>query len=281
MIRARAAAAFLAALLALGAAAPAQDAGGGDAPKPEGKAPPEKTPEQILAEEVKAFVKQYEETFAKISEEEAVAGVAKMKAWYVDPKVGADERKAILKVFSAKIAPARGKETLQEHAAKALGEMGGDTCLGLLKFMVGNSMDMKVSPRNVIKAGLASMGKIAGTKADDVKFLTKLLKGDDDYIADVASALAGYVKTPGAIRRDIFEELLKRSEGVFSKSEANDSNAKRSWNIWGTEVIEAMKKLSGKAFEKPTEFRKWFNEKDEGGGKNPRSWPDPPATGSK
>jgi hypothetical protein len=137
-------------------------------------------------------------------------------------------------------------------------------------------MEQKVPVPNVVREGLAGLGKIASPRQGDVKFLTDLLKKDDEFIGDVARALAGYAGAKGVLRKDIFEELLKMSEGVFSKSEANDQPAKRRWNIWGTEVVEAMQKLTRQSYTKPTEFRSWLNKKEEGGGKNPRTWADAP-----
>jgi hypothetical protein len=257
----------------LGAAAPLAAAAPQDPPAK----PPEKTktPEELKAEEIKAYLKQYEEQLAKMTDEDAIAGIEKMKGWYVDPKVGEPEKTGIMKTFSGKVVKQK-REAYLEAACKALGDMGGDTSVGLLKYLVDSSLNQKSPIYNVARAGLAGLGKIASPKPGDVKFLTDLLKGKDEVIGDAARAIGGYAKAPGSVRHDLFEELLKRSEGTFSKSENNDNNAKRSWNIWGTEIVDSMKKLSKQNFEKPPEFRKWLNNKDEGGGKNPKTWADPP-----
>jgi hypothetical protein len=265
----------LALVLALAAGAPVAAAAPQDPPKAPVK---EKTPEELKAEEIKAFLKQYEEQLAKMTDADAIDGLEKMKGWYLDAKTGDDEKSAIMKTFSGKVVKQR-REAYLEAACKALGEMGGDTAVGLLKYLVDFSLNQKIVVSNVARAGLTGLGKIASPKQGDVKFLMDLLKGKDEFVGDVARAIGGYVKAPGAVRRDLFEELLKRSEGTFSKSEANDNNAKRSWNIWGTEIIDAMKKLTKQNFEKPPEFRKWLNNKDEGGGKNPRTWADAPDSG--
>ncbi len=264
-------------LALLGAASPPA----GAAPQDPPVKPPEKvkTPEELKAEEIRAFLKQYEEMLAKMTDEDAIGGLEKMKVWYLDPKVGEAEKGAIMKTFSAKVIKQRGREAYLEAACKALADMGGESAVGLLRYLVDFSLNQKTVISNVARAGLAGLGKLASTKPGDVKFLMDLLKGKDEFVGDVARAIGGYAKAPGAIRRDLFEELLKRSEGTFSKSEANDNNAKRSWNIWGTEIIDAMAKLSKQNFTKPPEFRKWLNNKDEGGGKNPRTWADPPDAG--
>lgn len=265
-------------LALLGAAAPLAAASPQDPPAK----PPEKvkTPEELKAEEIKAYIKQYEEQLSKMTDEDAIAGIEKLKGWYLDPKVGDGEKNAIMKVFSGKVVKQR-REAYLEAACKALADMGGDSAVGLLRYLVDFSLNQKTVISNVARAGLAGLGKLASQKPGDVKFLTDLLKGKDEFVGDVARAIGGYAGAAGSIRHDLFEEMLKRSEGTFSKSEANDNNAKRSWNIWGTEIIDSMKKLTKQNFEKPTEFRKWLNNKDEGGGKNPRTWADPPAGGGK
>ena len=207
-----------------------------------------------------------------MTDEDAIGGVEKLRGWYVNPETTEDIRKDILGAMK-KVCDQGKREPLVEAAAKALGEFG-EEAVGLLKFVTNKAVEAKVPSPGIVRAGLASLGRIASPKGDDVKFLTELLKKDDEFIGDAARALAGYAKGPGAIRRNIFEELLKMSEGVFSKSEANDQPAKRRWNIWGTEVVEAMQKVTKTSWTKPPEFRKWFNDKNEGGGKNPRTWAD-------
>lgn len=242
-----------------------------DEPKKEGEAREE--PRGPTEEEVKEYVKTYEDTLKKMTDADAIAGVGRLHAFYVHPGADDDVKKEVLGAFK-KVVDQRGRDALVEAAAKALGDFGEDA-VNLLKYVVDRAMNQKVPAPGVVRAGLASLGKIANPKPADVKFLTDLLKKDDEFIGDAARALAGYAKGPGVLRRDICEELLKMSEGVFSKSEGNDAKAKQRWNTWGTEVVEAMQKVSRTNFTKPPEFRKWLNEKGEGGGKNPRTWADP------
>ena len=253
--------------------APRKD--GGPAAKPPAAKPEEKPPEEVKPEEIEAFIKQYEEQLSKMTDEDAIAGIGKLKGWYLNPRVGEEGKKAILKVFQSKVVKVRGKEAYLEAAAKALGEMGGEEAIPLLRYLVESSLGQKIQVASVARAGIASLGRIASVKGDNVKYLTEKLKKEDEFIGDAARALAGYAKAPGAVRREIFEELLKMCEGVYSKSEANDVNMKRKWNIWGTEVVEAMQKVTGQNFTKPPEFRRWLNNKDPGGGKNPKTWADP------
>jgi hypothetical protein len=271
--------AFLVLGLAFGAlaapAARAQEAppaaGGGEKPAPE------QTPEEKKAEEVKAYLKTYEETLSKMTEPDAISGLNKLKGYYLDAQVHADQKKDIMTVFQTKVIRVKGKESYLEAACKALGEMGGDAAVGQLKFLVSDSLDKKVPVLKVARGGLEALGKIASPKPGDVKFLTDMVKkSDDDIVGDVAQALKGYGKAPGAVRKDIFEQLLLKTEGVYSKQENNDPNAKKQWTQWGTDAVDALKAVSRQNFAKPTEFRKWFNNKDAGGGKNPRTWADEP-----
>jgi hypothetical protein len=251
---------------------PAPKEGGTPATPP----PQEKTAEEKKAEEIKAFLKSYEEGLSKMADADAIAGIAKLKGYYVDPKVEPEQKKAVLKLFSEKVIKVRGKDAYLEAAAKALGDMGGDTPVAMLQYLVNYASNQKIQITSVVRAGLGALGKIASGKPSDVKFLTELLKGKDEFIGDAARALGGYAKAPGAIRHDVFEELLKMSEGVYSKSQANDNAAKRKWNIWGTEVIEAMKAVSHQNFADPVKFRAWLNDKGANGGKNPKAWADEP-----
>ena len=273
--------ALAAALLLVPATAVPQDAGAkppdakpADAKPAGGEKKAPEPPKPPTLEEVKEFCKQYEDSLKKMTDEDAIAGVEKSRGWFANPGTADDAKKEIVGLMK-KVLEAKSRESLLEAACKALGDFGDDGVV-LLKYAVDRAMGQKVPTSGVIRAGLPALGKIASPKTADVKFLTDLLKKEDEFIGDAANALAGYGKAPGSVRRDIFEELLKMSEGVFSKSEANDQPAKRRWNIWGTDVVEALQKVSRQNWQKPTEFRKWFNDKGEKGGKNPKAWADDP-----
>jgi hypothetical protein len=254
-----------------------QEGGGGtpgDAPAPPSEEEKKKLIAEKKAEEVKQFLATYEETLSKMTDEDAIAGLGKLKAFYLDKEVPEESKKEILKCFQTKVIRQRRREAYLEVAAKTLGELADPDVVPLLKQLVDFAMGQKDPIPNVTSAGLRALGKIASPKPADVKFLTDLLKGKDDFITDTARALGDYDKAPGAVRKEIFEDLLKTSEGVYSGSEKNDTNMKRRWNIWGTDVVEAMRKLSKQNCANPIEFRKWFNNKEEGGGKNPKTWKD-------
>jgi hypothetical protein len=246
-----------------------------DEKKKEGEGEGEEAPAGPDEDEVRAYLKDFDKAFKKMADEDAIERVKKMTAWHNTPGIDAKLQKSIMKSLQ-KPAKLLRKEAVAEATAKCLGEIGGKSAVGLLKVMVGTSLKQKVPPSSIVSAGLKSLGKIASENPGDVKFLTDLLKKDDEFIGYVARALTGYENSNGKVRKQIFEELLKMSEGVFSKSEANDPVGKRRWNIWGEDVVEAMQKVSHKGFTKPPDFRKWFNDKKTGGGKNPRTWADPP-----
>lgn len=285
----RIAAALLSAslLLAGPALAAPQDGGGGEKPPetekkpPEGeKKPPEgekKAPEPPpppTPDEVKEFTKQYEEGLKKSSDEDAIAGVQKVRAWYANPGTDADSKKALLALM-ARVAEQKSRESLLEAACKALADFG-DSGVNILKYVVDRGISQKVPPVGAVRAGLASLGKIASPKPGDVKFLIDIMKKDGEFVVDSMNALAGYAKAPGVVRKEIFEALLNRSAGVFSKSENNDQTEKRKWNTWGSEAVDAMVKVSHKQLKNPKEYADWRNDKGKGGGKNPETWADPP-----
>ena len=254
-----------------------------DPPKDGGKEPAPPTEEEKKEaeaekknEEVKAFIENYESTLSKMTDEDAIAGINKLKSWYLAKDMPDESKKAIFKCFGNKVIKVRGKESYTEAAAKALGEMGDEEMVPLLQYIVDSAMKPKVPVFSVTRAGLMAMGKIASPRPNNVKFITDLLRGKDEFIADAARALAGYEKAPGSLRRDLVEELLKMSSGVFSSSEANDSNAKKRWNTWGSDVLEAIEKLTRVKKANPTEYGVWFRNKDPGGGKHPKTWEDPP-----
>jgi len=254
---------------------------GGEPPAPteeEKKAEEEKKKEEAEKKtaEVKDFVESYESNLSKMTDEDAIAGLNKMKAWFVAKDMPEDAKKAIVKCFGAKVIRVRGKEPYLEAAAKALGEMGDEDLVPLLQYLVDGAMKPKVPVFSVTRAGLLAMGKIASTKPGNVKFITDLLRGKDEFISDTARALAGYEKAPGALRRELVDDLIKMSSGVWSSSEANDSNAKKKWNTWGSDVLEAIEKLSRVKKANPVEYGVWFRSKDAGGGKHPKTWEDPP-----
>ncbi len=285
---------LLASLLAyVPAALPAQDAGGTkppeggkppdakppDAKPPDAKPPDPKPPENKVPppseEEVTGFLKDWDAKIPRMKEEEAVPALKKLGGWYVNPATPEDLRKPILDgvVRATKVKP----ETIIEEAAKQLGDFGAPA-VPHLKVLLNSALDDKVPPTKVVKAGLASLGKIASPKDGDVEFVTDLLKHkDDDVIDKAARALWGYEKSPGKVRHKIFEEYIKACEGTFSASVKNDPSAKRHWNVWGEDMIEGMQKLSRQTgLKKPPEFRKWMNDKNPGGGKNPKTWADEP-----
>ncbi len=252
--------------------------GGGDKKPADGEKPPEgEKPAAPDETEIKEFCKDYEAKLSKMVDEEAMQGIDKLQAWYVHAEVPEGAKKAILGSVG-KALKLRNREAVTEKLAKALADFGEEG-VGFLRYIVDTSLKQKAPPSGVVTAAFKSLGKIASPKAADVKWLTDHLKKDDDVISKAAHALAGYAGAPGAVRRDIFEELLKMSEGVFNAQNGNDPAAKRRWNIWGEDVVEAMQKLSRQNWTKPPEFRTWFNEKDPGGGKNPKTWADPEPAG--
>ena len=261
-------------LLAIPADAFPQD--GGKEPAPPTEEEKKKAEAEKKVEEVKTFLENYESTLSKMTDEDAIAGLGKMKAWYLAKDMPEEAKKAIFKTFGTKVIRVRNREPYLEAAAKTLGELGDEDAVPMLQYIVDSAMKPKVPIFSVSRAGLLAMGKLASTKPASVKFILDLLKGKDEFIADAARALSGYEKAPGTLRKDIVEDLIKMSEGVFSSSEANDNNAKKKWNTWGSDVLEALEKLSRVKKANPKEYRTWFNNKDPGGGKHPKTWEDPP-----
>ncbi|MEN8148810.1 MAG: hypothetical protein ABFS86_03240 [Planctomycetota bacterium] len=75
-----------------------------------------------------------------------------------------------------------------------------------------------------------------------------------------ARTLAGYEKASGKVRKELFEEVLKSSEGVYSGFNNSNPNLERKWNVIGEDVNEALSKLSHVKLSDPGVARKWFND---------------------
>lgn len=234
----------------------------------------EKKAEGPDVDEVKDYCKNFESTLNKMTNEDAIKGVKQLRDYWTAPGLDESLQKPLIGAMG-KVLRLRNKDAVVEEATKALadfGEKGAD----MIKMIVDGSCKQKTIPMGIVEAGLKSLGKIASIRPADTKFLTDLLKfKDESVIASAANAIAGYKKAPGAVRQDLFEELLKMSEGPYNASEGNDANAKRRWNIFGADVVAAMKALSAQNYTNPKEFRAWFNEKGPGGGRHKDSWPDP------
>ena len=144
----------------------------------------------------------------------------------------------------AKAAGARNTVVVAKVVEKC-GEMD-DGVLKILLPVLARELKRKPPEEDIYEGCLESLGKLHSENPQAIKTLEDLLKYKDyAVVARAARALGMYETAPGRIRKDIFEEILKQSEGVYSSAQTgSDQNSERKWNIIGDDVMEALHKLS-------------------------------------
>ena len=103
---------------------------------------------------------------------------------------------------------------------------------------------------------------VADPGKNTVSALVKYLRNkSDDVIAKSLDAMAGYGKAPGKVRKQLMEEVIKQTEGLYSAAQSNaNTSQRRKWNIIQTSAKSALRALSGRKFANPAEARAWFND---------------------
>jgi hypothetical protein len=153
------------------------------------------------------------------------------------------------------------------HLLTKCGEMD-DGALGILIPTLQRELKQKTPDDVIYEAALDALGKLHSENKAATKTLTDLLKNKENSIVGrAAHAIAGYEGASGAVRKDLFEEVLKSSEGVFSGAQ-NPSNTTMvsKWNVIEQDVMEALNKLSRVKHKDPAAARQWFNDNKK------RSW---------
>jgi HEAT repeat protein len=146
------------------------------------------------------------------------------------------------------------------HTVKVLGQTD-ENALKYLDSVLKSALKAKTPQVERYEACFEALGKIASPKS--IKTLTDYLKyKEDDVIAQAARALEGYKDAKGAYRKEIFEELLKISEGLYNSAQQNTTSPQaKKWRIIGNSMMDAMKKVSRKTdLTNPQDARRWFNE---------------------
>ena len=73
--------------------------------------------------------------------------------------------------------------------------------------------------------------------------------------------MSGYGKASGKVRKDMLEEVIKQTEGLYSAAQSTSNTTQvRKWNIIQTSAKAALRALSGQKFANPAEARTWFND---------------------
>jgi len=213
--------------------------------------------EESFADEVKALCKDFKSTYKKLADEEVAAAIDELMVKYKDEEC--DDKLKKLVVTTIGSATRLRSDEAAAHALKAL----GDTDANALRYLEGSlKSSLKAKPPKVdrYEACFESLGKIAHPKS--VKTLTGYLKYKDyDVIAQAAEALQGYKDAKGKLRKEIFEELLKISEGLYSSAQANDSGEPaRKWRVIKNSMMDGMNAVSRQELSDPRAARRWYND---------------------
>jgi len=216
-------------------------------------------------EEAEAFAKAFKKTYKKLPESEMLASIDKVVAYYKNAEVDDKKvRKALIDAMG-KASTVRDS-VIVAHVMKQCGNMDTGAVRVILPTLA-RELKKKVPEDRVYGAALESLGKLHSEERAAVKTLTDLLKNKDDAIvARAAYAISGYKTASGKIRKELFVEVVKQSEGVYSSSMAQNENMKRKWTIIGDDVMEALNVLAspplaeGTAFENPQKARSWYND---------------------
>ena len=195
----------------------------------------------------------------KQDESTARATATKLVEIWSDAEVSEDAKKDVpdllFKIANSKdeMAAVAGIEGLQA--------VGGDDAADSLMKVLQKALKAKEPSVQLYSACLKGLGVVASEDAKIIKELVKLTKHKDyDVIGKAASALAGYKERSGKIRKELLEECIKQSEGVYTAAQNNDTNAKRKWNIIQSGIMAALNALSGQSFENPQAARSWYND---------------------
>ncbi len=224
------------------------------------EAPPAPTPN----DEAKAFADQFLETMKKKSSAEIIEELDKVVAFYKNENVNDPKVKDSLVDCVAKATTANDKLVVAQ-AMKKCGEMD-DKAVNIAVVTLQRELKAKVPDDRVYEAALEAIGKLRSESPAVLKVLMDLLKNKDDaVISRAAYAISLYEGASGKVRKELFEEVLKNSEGVYAGSQSNNENMKRRWTIIGDDIVLALNKLSvppreGGDLSNPADARKWYND---------------------
>jgi hypothetical protein len=257
------------AVLVLGAAAwatpgpdgttpPAGQQAGGEAP----------TPGAPKDAEAAQYLKDLKPQIGKQADAEAKASIKKLVAIWKDKDVTAATKKPVPDLLEA-YARLDKQTLIAVDAIDALGDLGPEEGAGPVLSLLDRALKAKDPPVDIYGSCLRSLKKLADPRKATVGKLIDLLRNKaDDVVAKAADAMGGYKDSPGKVRKELIEELIKNTEGTFSQSkDPKNATQVSKWRIIQFSVLGSLKALSGQDFKDPEEARRWFNEH-----KKDKSW---------
>lgn len=220
---------------------------------PQDEEPP--TKDEIAEEYLDSIKKEV----GKQDEGPARATATKLVEMWNDAELGEDVKEDI-PGYLEKIAGSKD-EMAAVAGIEGLQAVGGDDAAKALSKILQKALKAKEPSVQLYSACLKALGAVASEDSKVVKELVKLLKHKDyDVVGKTASALAGYKDRDGKLRKELLEECIKQSEGVYNAAQNNDQNMKRKWNIIQSGIMAALNALSGQSFENPAAARSWYND---------------------
>jgi len=218
-----------------------------------------KDEEPTASDKAEEYAKAFKKGYKKMTSAEQMEGVDKLVGFYTDKAVtekGA--KKAILEGLS-KLMVVRDK-TVVAHALKKLAALGEDG-VRLVLPTLNRELGQKAPEESVYETALETLGKIRSENKLVIKTLTKLLKDKENEIVGLAArTIANYGESSGKIRKELFEEILKSVEGVYSGAQSQNQTLERKWNVIGDDAVDALSRLAHAKLADPTVARKWFND---------------------
>jgi HEAT repeat protein len=245
-----------------------------------GGAPPVQPPAPTKDAEAMKYMKELKPTLSKIADADAKTAIKKLLELWRDKEISDDTRKGIpdlLQYFGS-----QDKTLIAIEAIDALGECGVSPLNPAPKEYVGpyqgtgpviqileRSLKAKEPSVDIYGSCLRALKKLADQKGSALKTLLDLMNYKlDDVVGKAADALGGYKEAPGKLRRELLEEIIKKTEGTCaSAKDPKNSGQVRKWNIISSNVMGALNALSGQKFKDVQEARKWFNDH-----KKDKSW---------
>jgi len=221
----------------------------------------EPDPNEVARDFAKEFKKEYKDA----SEADLVTGIDKLIANFTDEAI--DERRARKDTLEAlkKVTRLRNNVVVAHLLRKS--PALGDAALAIIIPVLRSELSKKVPEEVIYETALEALGKLHSEEKVAIKQLTDLLTHPENSIVSRAfRAMAGYAPASGRVRKELFEEALKSSEGVYSGAQNRNQTLERKWNIIGDDVMSALNKLSGVKHRNPADARSWFNDNKK------RSW---------
>ena len=218
----------------------------------------DKDEEPTISEKATDYAKSFKKEYKKMASAQQIEAIDKMVAYYTNKEVTEKKaRKALLEGIS-KGTIVKDK-TVVAHVMKKAALIGEDS-LKILLPTLNRELSQKAPNESIYETALESLGKIHSPNKMATKTLTKLLNNKDNTIVGLAArAIAGYGQSSGKIRKELFEEVLKSTEGVYSGAQSQNQTLERKWNIIEDDVMSALQKLSHAKIQDPAAARGWFN----------------------